>query len=307
MNIRQLRYFSEVVNSGTSARAAERLFIAPTAISMQISQLEAEIGGALFDRSVKPMALTTLGQFFLPRARELLAQLQRLEHDARDVASGRRDWLGIGFVRSALYSVLPGAVRSFQAQYPDVKIELIEMLSEQQPAQLRSGRIHIGLSRYTHPVVPAADLMHTKLFEDAFVAALPAQHPLTKLTNMRVVALAQLPLISYPKDPQSSFATHVLSILHEAGAQPRAGHEAIEIHTALGLVAAGLGYALVGASIAAHGHNDVVFVELPELAARTTVLTVTRIDEANPLVGEMLKSLIATGANRKEINEALQL
>lgn len=291
MNIRQLRYFCEVVNSGTGTRAAQRLFVAPTAISMQISQLEVEIGGALFDRSVKPMALTTLGHFFLPRARELLAQMARLEHDARDVASGRRGWLGIGFVRSVLYSVLPGAVRSFQAQHPDIKIELIEMLSEQQPAQLRSGRIHIGLSRYTHPVVPPADLTHTKLFEDAFVAAVPAQHPLAQLADLRVASLAELPLISYPKDPLSSFATHVLSILHEAGAQPRVGHEAIEIHTALGLVAAGLGYALVGASIAAHGHNDVVFVKLPELAARTTVLAVTRSDEANLLVSGILELL----------------
>ena len=291
MNIRQLRYFCEVVNSGTAARAAERLFVAPTAISMQITQLEAEIGGTLFDRSVKPMALTALGQFFLPRARELLAQMQRLEHDAREVAAGRRGWLGIGFVRSLLYSVLPGAVRAFQVQHPDVKIELIEMLSEQQATHLRNGRIHIGLSRYMHAVVPPTDLTHTTLFEDAFVVALSSKHPFAALPDLSVASLATLPFISYPKDPSSSYAPNVLSILHEAGAQPRVGHEAIEIHTALGLVAAGLGYALVGASIAAHGHNDVVFVTLPELSARTTVLAVTRNSEANPLVGAMLEWL----------------
>lgn len=291
MNIRQLRYFCEIVNCGTAARAAERLFVAPTAISMQITQLEAEIGGTLFDRSVKPMALTALGQFFLPRARELLAQMQRLEHDAREVAAGRRGWLGIGFVRSVLYSVLPGAVRAFQARHPDVKIELIEMLSEQQPAHLRSGRIHIGLSRYMHAVEPPPNLTHATLFEDAFVAALPAQHPLAALHDLRVASLAALPFISYPKDPSSSYAPNVLSILHDAGAQPRVGHEAIEIHTALGLVAAGLGYALVGASIAAHGHNDVAFIKLPELSARTAVLAVTRSDETNPLVQTMLDLL----------------
>ncbi len=106
MNFRQLRYFCEVVDAGTLARAGERLYVAPTAISMQITQLEASVGGALFDRSAKPMALTPLGHYFLPRARELLKQGQRLEADTRDMASGRRGWLGIGFVRSLLYSVL---------------------------------------------------------------------------------------------------------------------------------------------------------------------------------------------------------
>ena len=84
-----------------------------------------------------------------------------------------------------------------------------------------------------------------------------------KFAGVAIAALAELPRISTPKDPLSSFAAHVLSILHEAGSQPRVGHQAIEIHTALGLVAAGLGYARLGAAIAAHGHNAVVFVKLP--------------------------------------------
>ena len=64
MNFRQLRYFCEVVDSGTLTRAAERLFVAPTAISMQIAQLEESVGGALFDRSAKPMTLTPLAATF---------------------------------------------------------------------------------------------------------------------------------------------------------------------------------------------------------------------------------------------------
>ncbi len=293
MNFKQLRYFCEVVDSGTLARAAERLFVAPTAISMQISQLETRLGGALFDRSVKPMGLTALGQFFLPRARELLAQGQRLEQDARDVATGQHGWLGIGFVRSLLYSVLPSAVRAFRLTHPGVKLELVELLSEQQPAQLRSGRIHIGLSRHTRAQMPPADFRHTWLFDDPFVVALPAQHGLAQQRGVTLAALAALPLISYPKDPSSRFAHHVLSVLHAAGAQPVVGHEAIEIHTALGLVAAGLGYAVVGASVAQQPRSDVVFVALAEIQAHSTVLAVTRLDEASLLVAAMLDTLIS--------------
>lgn len=291
MNLRQLRCFCEVVDSGTLSRAAERLFIAPTAISMQISHLEEGLGGSLFDRSVKPMKLTTLGQFFLPRARELLSQGERLEQDTRDMAEGRRGWLGIGFVRSLLYSVLPSAVRSFRLKYPEVKLDLIELLSEHQPAQLRSGRIHIGLSRHTRPIDPPLDLRHTVLFEDAMLAAVPASHQLARRSTAPLTAFSGVPLISYPKDPHSTFPQFVLSVLEAAGARPQVGHEAIEIHTALGLVAAGLGFAIVSASVADRGLGDVKFLTVPEIKARTTVLAVTRADEQGMLVASMLETL----------------
>jgi LysR family transcriptional regulator, benzoate and cis,cis-muconate-responsive activator of ben and cat genes len=293
MNFRQLRYFCEVVDGGTLSRAAERLHVAPTAISMQISQLEESLGGELFDRNVKPMALTVLGKFFLPRAREVLAQGERLEQDARDVAAGKQGWLGIGFVRSLLYSYLPAAVRAFRVGHPDVKIDLVELLSEHQPAQLRAGRIHIGLSRHTVASEPPADLRHTFLFEDPFVAALSASHPLARRRTVALAELAQLPLISYPKDPLSSFARHILSVLHDTGAQPRVGHEAIEINTALRLVAAGLGYAVVGASVAANAQADLAFVRLPEIRARSTILAVMRADEESMLAASMLSTLLA--------------
>lgn len=293
MKFNHLRCFCEVVDAGTLARAAERLFVAPTAISMQISQLEQQLGGELFDRSVKPMALTALGRFFLPRARELLTLGQRLEQDARDVATGKLGWLGIGFVRSLIFSVVPAAVRAFRLEHPEVKIDLIELLSEDQPAQLRNERIQIGLSRHTHPIDPPADLEHTLLFEDPFVAAVPAQHPLAKRQTARLTELDALPLISYPTNPTSGYAAHVQSVLRECGARPRIGHEAIEIHTALGLVAAGLGYAVVGASVAKRGPADVKFLSLPEVKARTRILAVTRQGEQNPLVASMLSTLRA--------------
>ena len=130
MNLRQLRYFCEVVDTGNAIQAASRLFVAPTAISMQVAQLEKLLGGALFDRSHRPMQLTALGKFLYPRARELLAEERRLEEEARGIAAGKRGWLGVGFVRSTIYSVLPNAVRAFRASFPDVQLDLVELLSE---------------------------------------------------------------------------------------------------------------------------------------------------------------------------------
>lgn len=291
MNTRQLRYFCATVESGSLTRAAERLFVAPTAISMQLAQLEQEIGGALFDRSVKPMALTALGKYFLPRANELVAQGQRLELDVKEVAKGRQGWLGIGFVRSLMYSIVPRAVRVFRAAHPNVKLELLELLSESQPEQLRNGRIHIGLSRHTHDADPPAGLAHTELFQDPFVAAFPAEHAFAKGRSVTMKQLSQIPYISFPRDPTSGYSSHVFSLLHGAGAQPRVEYEAVEIHTALGLVAAGLGYAIVGRSVAERSYHDVAFLALKGLTASTAVLAVTRTDEESPLAASMLSTL----------------
>src|SRR5271166_3854029 len=127
MNFRQMRYFCDVVEAGSAVAAAERLHVAPTAISMQISQLEAALGGELFDRTRRPMEPTALGRFLYPRAKEILLTVARLEEDARAVAAGRIGWLAVGYSRSSIFSVLPRAVRAFKESYPDVKLELITM------------------------------------------------------------------------------------------------------------------------------------------------------------------------------------
>jgi DNA-binding transcriptional LysR family regulator len=189
---------------------------------------------------------------------------ERLEQDTKDMACGQRGWLGIGFVRSLIYSLVPAAVLAFRREHADVKLDLVELLSEDQPAQLRNDRIQIGLSRLVGPVEPLAGLDYTLLFDHPFVAAVPMQHALAKRKTVTLAELDALPLISFPRDRASDYASHVQSMLREHGARPRIGHEAIEIHTALGLVAAGLGYAVVGASVATRGPNDISFLSLPE-------------------------------------------
>ena len=73
MNIKQLKYFCEVVDAGGVNAASANLFVAPTAISMQVSQLEGDLKGKLFDRSTRPMELTALGKFFYPKATHFLS------------------------------------------------------------------------------------------------------------------------------------------------------------------------------------------------------------------------------------------
>lgn len=291
MNLRQLRYFCEVVAAGNARAAAEKLCVAPTAISMQISQLEALLGGALLDRGSRPMKLTPLGEFVYPKARELLLASSRLEFEAKGIAAGNLGWLGIGFTRSTIFSILPEAVRAMQSAFPNVRIELVEILTEEQPAALRSGAIHLAIARSLGTFTREPDLHYTELFDDPLVAALPAQHPLAARAALVAADLEVLPYVSYPKVANAHFSRQVLNLLEQAGARVQVGHEAKEIHTALGLVAAGLGTTIVGRSVAANNRTDICFVPIEDLPIQSKVLAVRKDGLPHPLVDAFLDKL----------------
>jgi DNA-binding transcriptional LysR family regulator len=298
MNIKQLTYFCEVVDAGSASTAAHKLFIAPTAISMQISQLEALLGGKLFDRSSRPMSLTPLGRFLYPKAKELLSDANRLAEEAKGMASGNLGWLSIGFTRSTIFSVLPDAVRAMKSSFPKVQVDLVEILTEHQAESLRKGLIHLGISRTIGELELEPDLSYIPLFKEALVAAIPLQHRLARRKSLKASDLNEIPFISYPKDPYSSFSKLSLGLLEAAGARPRVGYEAKEIHTALGLVAAGLGATLVGQTVAVNNRTDVCFVPIRGAKMEAQVFAVRRKGEQSQLADAFLDIIQAQSAQR---------
>lgn len=292
MNIKQLRYFCEVVEARNANLAAKNLFVAPTAISMQINLLEEELGGKLFDRASRPMGLTTLGEFFYPKAKVILSDASQLLIEAQEIATGNLGWLSIGFTRSTIFSVLPKAVRQLKAMHPQVRIELVEVLSEHQVEALRKGSIHIGISRVIGEYFQEADALYTPLFDDPLYAAISSDHPLAKKKSLRACAFNDIPYITYPKDPNSNFAKQSLRILEMVGATPKIGYEGIEIHTALGLVAAGLGITMVGGTVTENNRTDVCFLPIKDLATRASIFAVQLKESKNLLSHSFLEVLL---------------
>lgn len=294
MNLRQLRYFCEIVESGSAVAAASRLHVAPTALSMQLGQLEEELGGELFDRSHRPMELTSLGRYFQPRAKALLADAKHLQQEACSVAAGQSGVLAIGYTRSTIFSILPNAIRAFRTSHPKIKVELIGMLSEHQHAELQTGRIQVGVSRYLGQVPPIESLVFSRLLDDPFVVALPATHPLARRKLLRAADLDGAGLITYPKDPQSRFAEHTINLLRAAGNQSPVAYEATDIHTALGMVASNLGFCLVGRSVEPGSRRDLAFAPMASLKDKAAVFAVTKAGAPGKLVSAFVETLVAT-------------
>lgn len=289
MDIRQLRYFLAVAAERNFSRAAERLNMAQPPLSRQIQLLEQEVGAQLFDRDSRPMALTDAGRLFYEQAIQVTRRMDEMKETMRAFVTSNRPRFVVGFVPSVLYARLPDIIRGFRRVAPDVDLNLIEMMSIEQIAALKEGRIDLGFGRvrFDDPAIEREILR-----EEALVAALPIGHRLLKGERpVNIADLAEETLIIYPREPRPSYADQILSLLRDHGITAGAVHEVRELQTALGLVAAEDGICIVPASVHTMGRRDIVFRELAQKASSPIIFS-HRKNDGSPRLTTMI-SVIA--------------
>lgn len=281
IEIRHLRYFLAVAQELNFTRAAERLNMAQPPLSRQIQQLEAELGVPLFDRDSRPLALTPGGALFREQALQVVQRMDEMRAMMKRFAAAERPRFVIGFVPSIIYARLPHIIRAFRQAMPDVDLNLIEMMSLEQLAALKEGRIDAGFGRvrFDDP-----SLRREVLREERLIVAVPLGHPL--LAGERPIALRDLahePLIIYPREPRPSYADQVLSLFRDHGIEPGAIQEVRELQTAIGLVASDAGICIVPASVRRLERGDVVYRELVEYATSPIIMSHRRGDPSPAL------------------------
>src|SRR5579862_2353604 len=203
VELRQLRYFVAVAEELHFRRAAARLHVSQPPISQQIRALEAEIGCLLLSRTRRRVELTPAGEAFLGDARALLAGLDAAVAATRRVASGQTGRLRVGFVGSALLSVVPGIVHGFREARPGVEVELRERPTTEGLRGVLEGTVDVGLVRA--PIEDADELRCVRVLRERTVAALPANHPLAALRRIPLARLAAEPLVLFPRDQAPGF------------------------------------------------------------------------------------------------------
>lgn len=285
MDIRQLRYFLAVATERNFSRAAERLHMAQPPLSRQIQQLEEEIGALLFDRDSRPLVLTDAGRLFYEQAIQVTRRMDEMIETMRGFIASSQPRFIIGFVPSVLYARLPDIIREFRRTAPDVDLRLVEMMSIEQIAALKEGRIDVGFGRmrFDDPAVERRVLR-----EEPLVVALPFGHRL--LAGERAIDIAALSeevLILYPREPRPSYADQVLSLLSDHGVTPAAVHEVRELQTALGLVAAEDGVCIVPSAVHMMGRRDIIFRELAQ-PATSPILISHRKNDPSPHLESMI-------------------
>lgn len=241
-SLRHLRYFVVVAEELHFGRAAARLGIAQPPLSQQIQRLEAQIGAQLFRRTRRTVELTASGAALLPEARSLLRHAQHVAQVVQLAERGDAGTVRLGFVSSAAHEVLPRLLRALRERTPALIVEPYELATNEQVAALADGSLDVGVLRVP---VDAPTLALQPLLTEPLVAAIPDFHPLATRKRIALSALADQPFVMWARKQNHMFHDAVIAACADAGFRPQVGQEAGELGTILGLVAGGLGVALV--------------------------------------------------------------
>jgi DNA-binding transcriptional LysR family regulator len=246
MELRQLRYFVTVAEELHFGRAANHLQMTQPALSKQIAGLEKELGVELLVRTKLTVQLTSAGRVFLERAKQLLLDTETAIQLKKRTARGEEGQLAIGFTETATHTVLPTLVRKFRLGYPNVELTMLALSTEAQVAALNDGQIDLA---FLHPPIDQRGLILHPLFEEAFVAVLPPQHPLLQYPEIPIAALASESFLIHPRSEGPILYDGFVQVCQQAGFQPRIVTESISLQTRVCLVAAGMGITFVSESL----------------------------------------------------------
>lgn len=304
MELRHLRYFVTVAESGSISRAATKLFIAQPPLSAQIRQLEEEVGAPLLLRLPRGVKLTPAGVSFLEDARAILARAQQASVRARERQSGHRRTLRLAVMPSATHSILPGFLQRLDKAGLDVAVEVREMIpSSRQLQALRNSEIDIGFIRPGEDALPPETVHH---IDDPYCLAIPAGHALAKQKGrLELKAAAHERFVGFSRHHESDYFDQTAALCVEAGFRPDLPHEAGQFVSVLAMVACGLGVAIVPASCAVLSQRDVMFRRLTGSRHRSRLVMVrgeqsARDDWSQQVADAALAELKALAARLKK-------
>src|SRR5271163_4727196 len=243
LNVARLKVLDEVARRGSFSAAADALDYTQSAISQQIAALEGETRMTLLQRHPRGVSLTAAGQTLVGHAEGILARLESAEAALGAIAGLRGGRLRMASFPTAGATLMPLAVATFRARHPDVELTLAEGEPEQIAPRLRAGELDLALLFEFGPSAGAEELTRVELLEDPLYLALPREHELAKKRKLRLQDLRGEAWVQ--TSSASPCARHVVRSCHAAGFEPNVAFESDDYQTVQGLVAAGVGVALI--------------------------------------------------------------
>jgi LysR family hydrogen peroxide-inducible transcriptional activator len=238
ITLKQLRYFEALARTGHFGRAAEVSAISQPALSMQIKELEAGLGSALFDRGARAVRLTSFGEEFAARAREILRLVDELEDAARigrDQMAGR---LRLGVIPTVAPYLLPRVIGEVTRAYPALELQLRETITPKLLQDLGEGRLDCAIVALP---VSEPSLVEVPLFSEEFVLVRPladAGKPVPSAETLREMRLLLL-------EEGHCFRDQALSFCNHQSVQPRELMDGSSLTTLVQMVGAGIGVTLI--------------------------------------------------------------
>ncbi|WOE81942.1 LysR substrate-binding domain-containing protein [Pseudomonas protegens] len=247
MTVKQIRAFLAVAHSLSFALACERLHLSQSALSLTIKALEEGLGGRLFTRNTRNVALTPEGEALLPLARRLIADWDNAEDELRQRFTLQRGRVTVAAMPSFAGNLLPPILKRFRARYPQVNVTVNDVVNEQVLEMVRDREVELGVAFEPQD---STSLLFTPLYIDRFVAVVPKDSPLALCSRIDWQTLLQEPFITLQRP--STVRVMLEDHLRARGVQLPVEFESHQLATVGRMVASGLGVSAVPALCAQH-------------------------------------------------------
>jgi DNA-binding transcriptional LysR family regulator len=295
LNVARLKILREVAYGGSVSAAAEALSYTQSAVSQQIATLEAEVGMALLERHPRGVTLTAAGQTLVGHAEGILARLDAAEAAIAAISGLQGGKLRMASFPTAGARLMPLAIASFRASYPNVELTLAEDEPEEITPRLRRGELDLALLYVFDGTGALAKTRTVPLLEDPMYLALPGAHPLANKQRLRLEDLRDDAWVQ--TSSSSPCARHVIRCCHAAGFEPRVSFHSDDYQTVQGLVAAGVGVALIPELALSARREDIAIRALsPAPPLRQVIAAMPAGARLVPAAPVMLTILQATAA-----------
>src|SRR5882672_6582320 len=291
LNVQRLKVLREVVAQGSFSEAAGVLNYTQSAVSQAIATLEAEAGVPLLERDRRGVRPTTAGERLNEHAGRILSQLDAAEAELGAIAGIKGGELRMASFPTAGATLMPLAIAAFRAAHPEVALSLVEGEPEELTPRLRDGEFDLGLIfefEGTGELGPG--LRSSPLFDDPLRLALPRGHA---LAGKERISLGDLSGDAWVQTSEASAcARHVVRICRAAGFEPRVSFESDDYLTVQGLVAAGVGVALIPQlALSQTVSYDIAVTELDPPPVRHVVTATRGAGVSLPAAAAMLEIL----------------
>ncbi len=292
LNASRLRVLKEVIERGSFSAAADALSYSQSAVSQAIATLEGEVGASLIERDRRGVRPTHAGAALAAHAEGILARMEAAEAELAAIAGARGGRLRIASFPTAGATLLPLAIARFGASHPGVDVTLAEGEPEEIAPRLRGGELDLVLLFEFEGVGEraTAGMRRFELLDDPLHLALPGDHRLAARKRLRLEDLRGESWVQ--TSAASPCARHVVRSCHAAGFEPRVSFESDDYQTVQGLVAAGVGVALIPQLALSTVRDDIRIRALHPASPVRKVFTATpRGAAVTPAVATMLDVL----------------
>ena len=288
VTLKQIRAFVAVAQAGSFTTAASQLHLTQSAVSVLISELEAEFGLRLFDRTTRLVQLADAGRDFYPVAEKILADLHNALLSSKELVAKKRGRVSVAATPLMASILLPKVIGEYTALYPDIRVTLQDSLAGLIQQKVRDGTADFGIGTFERA---GRELIAEPFMADTLVLACPAGHPLAAKASVTWRALAGHPFISLTRD--NSVGQLIRKCLADAGVEVHSAYEVSYLSTVVGMVDAGLGVAVLPSYAGPITRlYDIQIRKLVKPAIRREMSFITRQGKALSPAAESLKSFL---------------